>query len=171
MSPTFRLLKWIIAAPRTAPRPARTEQEIGAKSADVDSTRWSQGLDSNQRYTVLQTVALTTWLPWGYLNLTRGLQALKRVCKRRRPTCPDMRARPTGAVSCGDRASSFVAGSNDRAGEDACATRRLHCDGERTCARGDDRRCLLRRPGKLLRYFALSTAPSFSVGALCALRG
>src|SRR5579864_4494016 len=29
----------------------------GAKS-------WSQGMESNHRYTVLQTAALTTWLPW-----------------------------------------------------------------------------------------------------------
>jgi hypothetical protein len=25
---------------------------------------WSQGMESNHRYTVLQTAALTTWLPW-----------------------------------------------------------------------------------------------------------
>jgi hypothetical protein len=42
------------------PRTAWTSYRDGARNG----ARWSQGMESNHRYTVLQTAALTTWLPW-----------------------------------------------------------------------------------------------------------
>jgi hypothetical protein len=53
----------------TAPRAWAQASEVGQCAAFefrrvVVPAWWSQGMESNHRYTVLQTAALTTWLPW-----------------------------------------------------------------------------------------------------------
>jgi hypothetical protein len=37
----------------------------------------SQGMESNHRYTVLQTAALTTWLPWDGSHNARSYLAVR----------------------------------------------------------------------------------------------
>jgi hypothetical protein len=46
--------------------PAADEARCQEAAGSIHTT-WSQGMESNHRYTVLQTAALTTWLPWDWL--------------------------------------------------------------------------------------------------------
>ena len=54
---------------------------------------WSQGLDSNQRYTVLQTAALATWLPWDRSGRILKVRLRERV--KRTSGGPPAPGRPT----------------------------------------------------------------------------
>src|SRR5205807_4920298 len=45
----------------------------GSADSVAKKTAASQGMESNHRYTVLQTAALTTWLPWDGLLYKRFL--------------------------------------------------------------------------------------------------
>ena len=69
---------------------------------------WSQGMESNHRYTVLQTAALTTWLPWDVRDfpLTPACHASGRaptsvscVSQPRRPAAPANSSQDRGEPS------------------------------------------------------------------------
>src|SRR5207302_86154 len=94
--------------------------------------QWSQGLDSNQRYTVLQTVALTTWLPWGVWNLTRGgLRVHRRTSSSVNGTLcvaePTVRDAPTGWRSIWNSAVQHSSNGDDIVVSPHCTSRIAVC--------------------------------------------
>jgi hypothetical protein len=56
-------------------RERQTERSLKTSSRCLRGW-WSQGMESNHRYTVLQTAALTTWLPWA-ASTARTRQAVR----------------------------------------------------------------------------------------------